>query len=102
MLYTNRYITSYMETLVNTISPIFKKYKFHSTISNSHNKICYKNERTNPYDEFIVEILPKTNEIITIVPIGDIPYKKTFVNMNTAIEYIKMHLDYYEKRVLTN
>ena len=97
-----------METLVNTISPIFKKYNFHSTISisnsisNNHNKICYKNEGTNPYDEFIVEILPKTNEIITIVPVGDIPYKKTFVNMNTAIEYIKMHLDYYEKRVLTN
>ena len=108
MLYTNRYITSYMETLLNTISPIFKEYNFHSTNSNSNSnsnsKICYKS--TNPFDEFIVELFPKTNEIITIVPIrsnsfGSIPYKKTFVNdISEVINYMKMHLDYYQKSTI--
>ena len=93
MLYTNRYITSYMETLLNTLSPIFEQYDFHSN-SNSNNKICYKS--ASPYDEFIVEMFPKTNEIVTIVPVGSVPYKKTFIDMNTAIDYMKMHLGYYQ------
>jgi hypothetical protein len=100
MLYTNRYITSYMETLLNTLSPIFEQYDFHShSHSNSNNKICYKS--ASPYDEFIVEMFPKTNEIVTIVPVsniplGSVPYKKTFIDMNTAIDYMKMHLNHYQ------
>ena len=91
-----------METLLNTLSPIFEQYDFHShSNSNSNNKICYKNASASPYDEFIVEMFPKTNEIVTIVPVsniplGSVPYKKTFIDMNTAIDYMKMHLGYYQ------
>ena len=92
-----------METLLNTLSPIFKQYDFHSNSnSNSHSsKICYKSANASPYDEFIVEMFPKTNEIVTIVPVRNIPlgsvqYKKTFIDMNTAIDYLKMHLGYYQ------
>ena len=81
-----------METLLNTLSPIFKQYDFHSHSHSS--KICYKNASASPYDEFIVEMFPKTNEIVTIVPVGSVPYKKTFIDMNTAIDYMKMHLGY--------
>jgi hypothetical protein len=93
-----------METLLNTLSPIFKQYDFHSNSnshSHSHSKICYKSANASPYDEFIVEMFPKTNEIVTIVPVRNIPlgsvqYKKTFIDMNTAIDYLKMHLGYYQ------
>ena len=46
-------------------------------------------------------MFPKTNEIVTIVPVsniplGSVPYKKTFIDMNTAIDYMKMHLNHYQ------
>ena len=87
-----------METLLNTLSPIFKQYDFHSNSHSHSSKICYKNASASasPYDEFIVEMFPKTNEIVTIVPVGSVPYKKTFIDMNTAVDYMKMHLGYYQ------
>jgi len=105
MLYISRYITSYMETLLNTLSPIFEQYKWQikSNVdnNNNNNKICYKSANANPFDEFIVEMFPKTKEIVTIVPIrniplGSVPYKKTFVNVNEVIDYMKMHLNHYQ------
>jgi len=91
-----------METLLNTLSPIFEQYKWQiksNVDNNNNNKICYKS--ASPYDEFIVEMIPKTNEIVTIVPVsniplGSVPYKKTFIDMNTAIDYMKMHLNHYQ------
>ena len=80
---------------METLTPLFHQHDWHfSSKSSNNNKFCYK--KTNPYDEFSIEILPTSNQIITIVPVNDVHYKKTFINMTTAIEYIKMHLNYYQ------
>jgi hypothetical protein len=84
-----------MEILLNTLTPLFEECNWYiSKSSHDNNKICYKS--SNPYDEFIIEMITKSNEFITIVPIDNIPYKKIFINMNTLIDYMKMHLMYYE------
>lgn len=96
-----------METLTNSIHPDFMKYKWISSTSKElkdSNRVCYKvNQITNPYDEISIEYLPRTNQYEIIVPIGSVPYKKTFTDATIAriAEYIRMHLDYYYTKKTT-
>ena len=94
-----------METLTTIIHQDFMKRKwFFSKTNNSNesNRVCYKanqisNPNPNPYDEIIIEYLPRTNQYDIVVPIGSVPYKKTFTDVTITIiaDYIRMHLDYY-------
>ncbi len=86
-----------MDTLLTTINPFFARYEWNLQQNESAaNQICYK--KTNPYDEFVIAMLPQTREISVIVPIDSVPYKQKFQNMATVVEYINMHLDYYQQR----
>ena len=83
-----------METLINVIHPFFTATKWH----------CVKKENTvrymhtdRIYDEFIISLLPRTAEIEVSVPIADALYKKKFNTKHNVVEYVKMHLDYYDK-----
>ena len=91
-----------METLTNIVDNYFMERRWsYSKVNeqNKSNRVCYnnKNKITNPYDDFIIEYLPLTNQYDIIVPIGNVPYKKTFTDatITSVAEYIKMHLDYY-------
>ena len=85
-----------METILNVINPFFAIYEWQLQNSNS-GKICYKNK--TPYDEFVIAMLPQTREISVIVPVDSVPYKQTFQTVATVVDYIKMHLDYYQQRI---
>jgi len=79
-----------METIFNVINPFFsQKWKF---CKQAENTICYRNKT----DEFVVTMLPKTGGIEITIPLKEVVYKNTFYNLNTAIEYMKMHLNYYD------
>jgi len=67
--------------------------------SNENKRVCYKanqNINDNPYDEIIIEYLPRTNQYDIVVPVGSVPYKKTFTDatITSIADYIRMHLDY--------
>jgi hypothetical protein len=97
-----------METLTNSIHQDFMKYEWIYSTSKKpkdSNRVCYKvnNQITNPYDEISIEYLPHTNQYEIIVPIGSVPYKKTFTDatITCIAEYIRMHLDYYYSKKMT-
>jgi hypothetical protein len=83
-----------METIFNVINPFFQASQWH--LQKKENTICYKYKT----DEFIINLLPKTNELEITVPLNDVAYKNTFNNYNLNIisEYLKMHLNYYHTK----
>jgi len=92
-----------METLTNIINQEFVKHKCFT--KNNNNKVCYKinNSTSSPYDEFIIEYLPKTDEYKVTVPVNNVSYKKTFTEtsestINKIVDYFKMHLEYYSMK----
>ena len=91
-----------METLTNIVDKYVMERQWNCSKVNEQNKsnrVCYNNTNklTNPYDDFIIEYVPLTNQYDIIVPIGSVPYKKTFTDetITRVADYIKMHLDYY-------
>ena len=84
-----------METLLNVIDPFFASYNWNRFQTNN-NAVCYKNQ--NPYDEFVIKMVPRSHEISVSVPVDSVLYKQTFQTVSTAIEYITMHLDYYQRK----
>jgi len=92
-----------VDMIFNHIHNIFNNNKWKTIQTN--NKICF-NSTTIPYDEYVIEN-PSTSEITVSIPLNDVSYKKTFLlkynntnhdTINAIISYIKMHLDYYEKK----
>jgi len=93
-----------MDTLTNIVDKYFMEYKWISSTINEQksNKVCYNTDQlNNPYDEFIIEYFPRTNQYEIIVPVGSVPYKKTFTDatITSVADYIRMHLDYYKKQL---
>ena len=93
-----------MDTLTNIVDKYFVEQQWIRSKVNEQNKsnrVYYNspNKAMNPYDEFIIEYLPVTNQYNIIVPIGSVPYKKTFTDetIMKVADYIKMHFDYYYK-----
>ena len=89
-----------METIFNVIHPLFVENNW--LIQKKENTLCYsKQSSSNQPDEFIIKHLPKTNEIEITVPLNEVDYKNTFNNtaMNTVVDYVKMHLNYYHTRL---
>ena len=83
-----------METLINCIHPFFDQNKW-QLLKKGENTAFYKYK--TKYDEFIINFLPKTNEIEITIPLNEVSYKNKFYNVDTAINYLKMHLNYYKE-----
>jgi hypothetical protein len=47
-----------------------------------------------PLDEYVIDT--DINKINVSIPLNSISYKTTFVNFNDAINYLKLHRDYYD------
>jgi len=84
-----------METIINVINPFFAT-KHWQIYKEKENTFCYRQRA----DEFIVTLLPQTAEIEITVPLNEVRYKNRFNKVNTeaAIDYIKMHLNYYHNK----
>jgi hypothetical protein len=82
-----------METLFNVINPFFTQNKWQPH-KKDNNTVYYRNK----CDEFVITVLPKTNEIEITIPLHEVLYKNKFYNLNVAVEYVKMHLNYYHIR----
>jgi hypothetical protein len=85
-------ITRYMETILTIINPFFVSNQWQ--LQQKDNTLCYQYNK----DEFVITLLPKTNEIEITIPLNEVRYKNKFKGVTTAIDYIKMHLDYYHLR----
>jgi hypothetical protein len=92
-----------VDMIFNHIQYVFNSSKWKTIQTN--NKVCF-NSTTIPYDEYVIEN-PSTSEITVSIPLNDVSYKKTFLLkynntnndiINAIINYIKMHLEYYENK----
>ena len=91
-----------METILNTLHPIFTNNKWLPQTSSlpqtswlphiKSNTLSYHNTD----DEFVITYLPQTAEFEITVPLTTVRYKNKFNNIDTAAEYIKNHLNYYQ------
>lgn len=79
-----------METILNVIHPLFieKQWRGFKT----DNSVSYWNHA----DEFIIKLLPQTAEIEITIPLSEVRYKNKFNTIPAAIDYLKMHLNYYQ------
>lgn len=91
-----------METIFNVIHPFFNQYQWH--LYKRSNTLCYRNPYKTSADEFVVTLLPKTNEIEITVPLDEVLYKNTFNNytLDSIGAYVQMHLNYYHNRLQKN
>ena len=92
-----------VDMIFNHIQYVFNSNKWKTIQTN--NKVCF-NSTTIPYDEYVIEN-PSSSEISVSIPLNDVSYKKTFLlkynnsnndTINAIINYIKMHLEYYENK----
>jgi hypothetical protein len=91
-----------IESLFNHIQTIFNnKGNWHKS-QTSANKVCFNN-LSSPFDEYVIE-KQTANEISVSIPLNQVAYKKTFSfinandSINAIIDYVQMHLSYYENR----
>ena len=89
---------SAIETLFNHIQNVFNNNGNWNKSQTSSKKVCFNN-LSIPYDEYVIES-PSSYEISVSIPLNQVAYKKTFsiTNANAIIDYVKMHLTYYENR----
>jgi hypothetical protein len=82
-----------METLLTVIDPLFAANQWQ--LYQKENTICYRHKQ----DEFKIALLPQTAEYEITVPLNAVRYKNKFYALDTAVDYMKMHLNYYHNRV---
>jgi len=87
-----------MDTIINNIHYLFNESKWKCT-KTSH-KVVFSNKQA-PLDEISVEIPQPTeyynNSVNVSIPVKTVNYLKTFLNINDAINYVKMHTEIYEQ-----
>jgi len=92
---------SHLDTIINNVHYLFNANKWNCT-KTSH-KVIFTNKQV-PLDEISVEIPQPTeyyNTIQVSIPVKTVNYLKTFMNINDAINYVKMHTEIYENRAQT-
>lgn len=85
-----------MNTIINNIHYLFNSSKWNCT--KTDNKVVFRNKES-PLDEISVEIPQPTdyyNSINVSVPVKTVNYRQRFMNINDAINYVKMHVELYE------
>ena len=99
-----------IETLFNHIQNIFNNKGNWNKSQTTTNKVCFNN-LSSPYDEYVIE-KQSSNEVTVSIPLNQVAYKKTFAikninindsinannTINAIIDYVKMHLSYYENK----
>jgi hypothetical protein len=81
-----------METIFNVINPFFAGNQWQ--LNRNINTMFYRNKT----DEFVITLLPSTGGIEVTVPLNKVCYKNTFYTLNTVVDYVKMHVNYYQTR----
>jgi hypothetical protein len=81
-----------MDTLFNNIHPFFVSKQW--LLQKKDNTLCYHYHN----DEFRITLLPKTDQIEITVPLNEVFYKNKCNGITSAIDYIKMHLQYYHTK----
>ena len=83
-----------LELLIRHIYSDFNENQWYSFKTN--NIVTFRNKLA-PLDEFYVEISENSlYEIKVSIPVNEVNYKKTFMNINEAVSYIKMHAGLYD------
>ena len=88
----------HIDTIINNIHCLFNAAQWNCT-KTSH-KVVFSNKQA-PLDEISVEIPQPTeyyNTVNVSIPVKNVNYLKTFMNINDAINYVKMHTEIYEIR----
>lgn len=89
-----------VDTLFNHVQQFFTNNNKWSSSIQTANKVSF-NSKYSPYDEYVIEN-PSTNEITVSIPLNEVAYKKSFSlrkdNINSIVDYVKMHLEYYENK----
>ena len=81
-----------MESLITVIDPIFDANQWQ--MYKSENAIYFRNQN----DEFKIAMLPKTAEYEITIPLQEVLYKNKFYQLDTVVDYMKMHLNYYQAK----
>ena len=83
-----------LELLIRHIYSDFNENQWYSFKTN--NIVTFRNKLA-PLDEFYIEISENSlYEIKVSIPVNEVNYKKTFMNINEAVSYIKMHAGLYD------
>ena len=76
---------------------IYSEFNENQWACSKNNNIVTFANRLFPLDEFYVETSEDSlYEINVSIPVNDVNYKKTFMNINEAVAYIKMHAGLYD------
>ena len=76
---------------------IYSEFNDNQWACSKNNNIVTFANRLFPLDEFYVETSESSlYEIKVSIPVNEVNYKKTFMNINEAIAYIKMHAGLYD------
>ena len=87
-------MSSKIETLFTNINLFFNNKKW--ACAKTTNKLCFSNKHI-PYDEYVIEA-PSNDEITVSIPVNSVAYKKTFYNINEIVNYLQMHIDFYNEK----
>jgi hypothetical protein len=83
-----------LDLIITHIYSEFNENKWNC--SKGNNIVIFANKLA-PLDEFYVETSESSlYEIKVSIPVNEVNYKKTFMNINEAIAYIKMHAGLYD------
>ena len=89
-----------VENILNNVQSLFSNNRW--TLKKKPNKIIFNNIK-NPFDEFVITINNVSN-IETLIPIDELCYKQTFLNVNVndninnVINYINVHVKNYDSK----
>ena len=76
---------------------IYSEFNENQWACSKNNNIVTFANRLFPLDEFYVETSESSlYEIKVSIPVNEVNYIKTFMNINEAIAYIKMHAGLYD------
>ena len=89
--------TQAQERLDLIITHIYSEFNENQWNCSKGNNIVIFANKLAPLDEFYVETSESSlYEIKVSIPVNEVNYIKTFMNINEAIAYIKMHVALYD------
>lgn len=89
------------DNILNNVQSLFSNTRWR--LKKTPNKIIFNNVK-NPLDEFVIKFNNNVSNIETLIPIDDLCYKQTFLNVNVndnvnnVINYINMHVKNYDSK----
>jgi hypothetical protein len=90
-------MSSKIKNIFRLVQPLFNTQRW--KVKNSLNQVVFYNTN-EAYDEYVIAVDYKYNSLNVSVPIETISYRQTFFNVTDVIDYVKMHLECYERKIL--